>query len=173
MQLRFHFRVRECAAKVSIPFLRSCLTGEAKVPLGDIPSCSPLSEAVSIILKWPLGNKGTAALACATLLLAACSSISLNTLPFSGTKERDTSRAPDGASVYLCEGGKRLFVRYLDDGAAAWVILPEREFRLNKAGSGSGTRYGNGADALELEGGEATLFDGAKATHSGCKPSGG
>ncbi|MBK5103962.1 MAG: MliC family protein [Burkholderiales bacterium] len=117
--------------------------------------------------------KGTVALACATLLLAACSSVSLNTLPFSGTKERDTSRPPEGASVYLCEGGNRLFVRYLDNGAAAWVILPEREFRLSKAGSGSSTRYSNGADTLELEGKEATLFDGAKATHAGCKAAGG
>jgi membrane-bound inhibitor of C-type lysozyme len=114
-----------------------------------------------------------AALACATLLLTACSSVNLDTLPFSGTKERDTSRPPDGASVYLCEGGNRLFVRYLDNGAAAWVILPEREFRLNKAGSATGTRYSNGTDALELEGNEATLFDGAKATHAGCKAAGG
>ena len=72
-----------------------------------------------------------AALACAGLALSACSSVNL--WPFGGDKEQDPSRTPAGATAYQCEGGKRLFVRYLDNSAAAWVILPEREFRLNKA----------------------------------------
>ena len=72
-----------------------------------------------------------------------------------------------------CEGGTRLFVRYLDNGAAAWVILPEREFRLNKATSTSGTRYSNGSATLDLKDGAATLSDGATVTHAGCKASGG
>ncbi|MBE0625355.1 MAG: MliC family protein [Burkholderiales bacterium] len=117
--------------------------------------------------------KGTAALACAMLLLAACSSISLDTLPFSGTKERDTTRPPEGASVYLCEGGKRLFVRYLDNGAAAWVILPEREFRLDKTTADAGTRYSNGSSTLSVTDGAATLAEGAAATYAGCKAAGG
>jgi len=115
----------------------------------------------------------TMAAACAILLLSACSSLSLDALSFGGAKEQDTSRAPAGATTYQCEGGARLFVRYLDQGAAAWVILPEREFRLNKSGSGADTRYSNGNDTLELKGSEVTLFDGAKATHSACKRSGG
>lgn len=112
-----------------------------------------------------------AALACVTLLLAACSSVNL--WPFGGDKEQDTSRAPEGATAYQCEGGKRLFVRYLDNGAAAWVILPEREFRLNKTTSGSGNRYSNGSATLDLMDGAATLADGAAVTHAGCKASGG
>lgn len=110
--------------------------------------------------------KHTAALACASLLLAACSSVNLDVLSFGGTKERDVSRAPAGASAYQCEGGKRLFVRYLDQGAA-WVILPGREFRLNQAGSG----YSNGSATLELKDGVATLTDGDTVTHAGCKAS--
>jgi membrane-bound inhibitor of C-type lysozyme len=113
-----------------------------------------------------------AALVCAVLLLAACSSVNVNLWPFGGSKEQDPSRTPAGATAYQCEGGKRLFVRYLDNGAAAWVILPDREFRLNKAASGPGTRYGNDSSALELRDNEATLFDGAKPTHAGCKASG-
>jgi membrane-bound inhibitor of C-type lysozyme len=117
-------------------------------------------------------NTLTAALACTTLLLAACSSISLDRLPFSGNKEQDTTRAPAGASTYQCEGGKRLFVRYLDDGAA-WVILPGREFRLNKTDATAGTRYSNGGDTLEVNDSGITLSDGATVTHTGCKPAGG
>jgi len=114
-----------------------------------------------------------AALACATLTLSACSSVSVNLWPFGGDKEQDPSRTPAGATAYQCEGGKRLFVRYLDNGAAAWVILPEREFRLNKTASGSGTRYSNGSATLDIKDGGATLADGAAATYAGCKASGG
>jgi membrane-bound inhibitor of C-type lysozyme len=113
--------------------------------------------------------KRTAALACASLLLAACSSVSLDTLPFGGTKEQDTSRAPAGATAYQCQGGKPLFVRYLDSGAAAWVILPDREFRLNKTAAAAGGRYSNGHDTLDITEGRATLSEGASTTHSDCK----
>ena len=112
-----------------------------------------------------------AALACAILILSACGSINLDVLSFGGAKEQDTSRAPAGATTYQCEGGKRLFVRYLDNGAAAWVILPEREFRLNK--TVSGTRYSNGSATLDISDNVATLSDGAAVTHAGCKASGG
>ena len=114
-----------------------------------------------------------AALAYATLMLSACSSINVNLWPFGGDKEQDPSRTPASATAYTCEGGKRLFVRYLDNGAAAWVILPEREFRLNKIASASATRYSNGSATLDLKDGGATLSDGAAVTHAGCKASGG
>jgi membrane-bound inhibitor of C-type lysozyme len=110
-------------------------------------------------------------LAGSSLLFGACSSVDL--WPFSGTKEQDLSRTPPGATAYQCEGGKRLFVRYLDNGAAAWVILPDREFRLNKATSDSGIRYSNGNATLDLKDAGATLADGAAVTHAACKASGG
>ena len=114
-----------------------------------------------------------AALACATLMLSACSSMNVNLWPFGGGQEQDPSRTPPGATAYQCEGGKRLFVRYLDNGAAAWVILPDREFRLNKATAGAGTSYSNGSAMLDIKDGGATLSDGATVTHAGCKASGG
>ena len=114
-----------------------------------------------------------AALACATLMLSACSSVNVNLWPFGGDKEQDPSRTPAGATAYQCEGGKRLFVRYLDNGAAAWVILPDREFRLNKAAAASGTRYSNGSATFDIQDNVATLTDGAAVTHAGCKVSGG
>jgi membrane-bound inhibitor of C-type lysozyme len=107
-----------------------------------------------------------AALACISLMLNACSSVSL--WPF-GSTETDPTRPPAGATAYQCDNSKHLFVRYLDNGAAAWVILPEREFRLNKAGSS----YSNGSDTLELTSGVATLSDGATVTYANCKASGG
>ncbi|MDP1952184.1 MAG: MliC family protein [Betaproteobacteria bacterium] len=115
----------------------------------------------------------TAAIAGATLLLGACSSVNLDVLSFGGAKEQDTSRAPAGATAYQCDANKRLLVRYLDNGAAAWVMLPDREFRLNKATSGGANRYSNGSTTLEINDAGATLSDGAAVTHAGCKASGG
>ena len=112
-----------------------------------------------------------AALACTALMLSACSSVSL--WPFGSDQERDTTRAPAGATAYQCDSSKHFFVRYLDNGAAAWVILPERQFRLTKASADSGSRYSNGSDTLEIKGGVATLSDGASVTYAGCKVSGG
>jgi len=114
-----------------------------------------------------------ATLVCASLMLSACGSVNVNLWPFGGDKELDPSRAPAGATAYQCEGGKRLFVRYLDNGAAAWVILPEREFRLNKITSSSGSRYSNGGATLDISENVASLSDGAAVTHAGCKASGG
>ena len=124
-------------------------------------------------MKHPITRMAALTLAGSTLLLGACSSISVDLWPFGGGKEQDLSRTPAGATAYTCEGGKRLFVRYLDNGAAAWVILPEREFRLNKTTSASGTRYSNGNATLDIKDGGATLSDGAAVTHAGCKASGG
>lgn len=115
----------------------------------------------------------TAALACASLLLGACSSVNVNLWPFGGDKEQNPSRTPAGATAYQCDGGKRLFVRYLDNGAAAWVILPDREFRLNKITSASGSRYSNGSATLDINDNAATLSDGASVSHAGCKATAG
>jgi membrane-bound inhibitor of C-type lysozyme len=60
-------------------------------------------------------------------------------------------------------------VRYVDNGKSAWVILPEREFKLNPVISASGARYGNGVATLDTRGDEATLSDGATVTHANCK----
>ena len=113
----------------------------------------------------------SAAIACVAALLSACSSINLDALSFGGIKEQDTSRPPAGATAYQCENSRHFFVRYVDNGAAAWVMLPDREFRLNKTGSGNS--YSNGSDRLELKDKEATLWDGATAAYAGCKAAGG
>src|SRR4029453_9731260 len=56
----------------------------------------------------------------------------------------EAPRLPPGAKGYACEGGKRLIVRIDADAKSAWVIYPDREFRLNRVGSESGEQYSNG-----------------------------
>ncbi len=122
-------------------------------------------------MKHGLTRASALALVCATALLCACSSV--NQWLFGGAQEQDLSRAPPGATAYQCEASKRFFVRYLDGGASAWVILPDREFRLNKVDSATGARYSNGASTLETSAGVTTLRDSATVTHANCKTSGG
>lgn len=96
--------------------------------------------------------------------LAGCGSI--NVWPFGGDAPQERSRVPANAVQYDCPGGKRFHVRWLDGGASAWLILPEREVRLDR--TGTATRYGNGITTLDIDGGTATLSD-RTLTLAGCK----
>ena len=113
------------------------------------------------------------ALALFTVFASGCASVgALNLWPF-GEQNIERSRVPANSIAYQCAGGKRFYLRYLDNNAAAWVILPEREFRLDKV-AGDGTRYGNGKAVLTVNGEEAGLTDGPSVSYTGCRiPSAG
>lgn len=102
-------------------------------------------------------------------LLAGCGDMNVKQLwPF-GKEPQERSRAPVNATEYQCAGAKRFYVRLLDGGAAAWLILPEREVRLDKVAAERGARYSNGKAVLDITGNEATLNDDAAISLSGCK----
>ena len=73
---------------------------------------------------------------------------------------------PPNATEYQCDGGKRFYLRFLDNGATAWLIFPDREVGLPK--TAKGTDYSNGVAVLEINGNEARLTDG-NISYSGCK----
>lgn len=101
-------------------------------------------------------------------VLAGCGSMP-SVWPFGSSSNPTHPSVPVGATAYNCDNGRKLYVRYIDNGKAAWVILPEREFRLNTMVSDSGARYSNGVATLETRGNEASLRDGAALTHANCK----
>jgi membrane-bound inhibitor of C-type lysozyme len=105
---------------------------------------------------------------CLSAVLAGCGGMP-SLWPFSPA-ERERSRAPVNATEYQCDAGKRFYVRYLDNGASAWIIFPEREFRLDKAaGPTDGSRYTNGSAVLEVKGDQANLTDGPGLVFRDCK----
>ena len=100
------------------------------------------------------------------LLLGGCADMSIPSLL--GEKNLERSRVPANSITYQCQGGKRFYLRYLDSGAAAWVILPEREFRLDRVAGDGGTRYGNGKAVLTVNGEEVALSDGPTVSYAAC-----
>lgn len=113
-----------------------------------------------------------AGLACA-LLLAGCGEINVRKyMPFGGDPIQERSRTPANATEYQCAAGKRVYVRTLEGGAAVWLILPERELRLDRFGAEASTRYGKGNITLELNGNMAVIKDGAAIPYLDCKTGG-
>lgn len=115
-------------------------------------------------------NPALPALALTFVALSGCSSVNL--WPFGEGQSQELSRKPAGATEYRCNNDRRFYVRFLDGGAAAWVIFPEREFRLDKVVSALGTRYSNGVAMLEDNDGEVSLRDGSATAFTGCKAGG-
>lgn len=109
----------------------------------------------------------TTALLTAAALLAGCGDMKMKVWPFADSGPRERSREPSNAAAYQCAGGKRFHLRMIDGGAAAWLILPEREVRLERIG-GSATRYGKGGLVLDLGTDKSSLVDGATTTYADC-----
>lgn len=103
----------------------------------------------------------------ALMLMTGCGGINLWPFGDSG-RGSEISRVPSDAIAYHCDSGKRFHVRSLDNAAAVWLILPEREVRLNKVAAATGARYAAGKLTLEMTGREAALTD-PPAAYSGCK----
>ena len=104
---------------------------------------------------------------CAALLLAGCGGVKL--WPF-GTEEGRVV-VPQNATQYRCNANRNFYLRFLASGEA-WVILPEREFRLERVANVPGRRFSNGSAVLDLgaeANAEATLNDGPAIAFSGCK----
>ena len=92
-------------------------------------------------------------------LLSACSSVkelsNVNIWPFGSNADKPRVYQPANSTPYLCEGNKKFFVRILDNGASAWLILPDREVLLTQ--NGPSKAYSNGISKLDLSSETVTL----------------
>jgi hypothetical protein len=87
--------------------------------------------------------------------------------PFGGGSGGEGYRVPAGATEFACADGKRLIVRFAADRKSVWVILPEREFRLEQ--SGSDERFSNGISTLSLQADTANLDTEGSRQFADCK----
>ncbi|MBI3374274.1 MAG: hypothetical protein HY017_21330, partial [Betaproteobacteria bacterium] len=88
-----------------------------------------------------------------------------------GPAER--SRIPVGVTEFVCEGNKVLRVRFETGEKSAWVVFPEREFRLDAVPGGPAGRYSNGRSTLSATATEATLEEGSNVAFANCKRAAG
>ena len=103
------------------------------------------------------------------ILLGGCGEMKMKVWPFGNDTIQERSRAPSNATEYQCAAGKRIYVRNLEGGAAVWLILPERELRLERLGADNSTRYGKGNITLDLSGNAAAIKDGNTIPFLDCK----
>ena len=108
---------------------------------------------------------GVAALGAATLLTACGGSW----WPLGRKAADESTRIPAGAIEYTCVDGKRLLVRPTADGKFAWVIYPDREFRLDRVAADSGDRFTNGVSTLSTQGEETMLEEAGTRLFVDCK----
>jgi hypothetical protein len=104
--------------------------------------------------------------------LSACSTMkdlgNVNVWPFGSKADAPRIYHPANSVAYTCEANKKFFVRMLDKGADAWLILPDREVSLPQVGT---TKiYSNGISKLDLSAEDAVLVVSASVTFTGCKP---
>ena len=114
-------------------------------------------------------DKRTLTVFIAAVMLAGCKGGGWWPWSSSSSSGEGAPRTPPGATGYACEGGKRLLVRFEADAKSAWVIFPDREFRLNRTASGSGEQFSNGRTTLEVKGDEASLQETGGVQFAKCK----
>ena len=112
-------------------------------------------------------------------LLSACSTVkdltnvdlsNMKVWPFGSSADAPRVYQPANSVPYMCEGNKKFFVRMLDNGASAWLILPDREVLL--AQSGTTKVYTNGISKLNLTSEDVTLDVNETTHYVACKANG-
>lgn len=102
-----------------------------------------------------------------TVLMSGCSTPKVNVWPF-GEDTGERSIVPENSVEYQCAEGKKFYVRMIDKGGAAWVILKDREVSLPKV-AGEGEKYSNGVSTLSINGTEARLDESPTSVYIECK----
>jgi hypothetical protein len=94
--------------------------------------------------------------ACATALLPlAVAGCGGSVMPLFGGEAPEASRKPVNAVEYRCPGEVSVYVRQMDAGAV-WIILPDRELRLDKKADG---RWSYGRVELDIDKDRLDLID--------------
>lgn len=105
-----------------------------------------------------------------SLLVSGCGSFSV--WPFGESKSPSVAgRGPENATEYRCDAGKGFHVRLLEAGKSIWLILPDRQVRLDKSSGAGDGRYTNGIAVLRITSEGAELTDGPVA-YAACKVAG-
>ncbi|MBT3512424.1 MAG: hypothetical protein HN470_00295 [Nitrosomonadales bacterium] len=110
-------------------------------------------------------------LACLLSLLNSCSSLTLDTEKITDVLtwgEDKVNSLPKNAVAFECEKSKDFHMFFLENDNAVWVVLKNREFRLNKDSEQTNV-YTNGDTVLELKPNNTVLTIQKKPLYDLCK----
>ena len=87
-------------------------------------------------------------------IISLSSSCSMDSIPiptvdmFSNTVNEKTIR-PEDSIEYNCDKKKTFFLSYLNEGKSVWIVLPDREFKLDQIDE-SQNIYSNDITTIEM-----------------------
>ena len=105
------------------------------------------------------------------LLLNACSSINLDKEKITDIFSLDDENqilSPENSIQFTCNQNQTFFLRYLEDKNAVWIILDNREFRLEKD-LVDDNKYSNSKTVLEFFQDNVTITSNEKFIYKQCK----
>ena len=105
------------------------------------------------------------------LLLNACSSINLNKEKITDIFSLDDENqpiSPENSIRFNCDQNQTFFLRYLEDKNAVWIILDNREFRL-ETDLVNDNKYSNGKTVLEISQRNVSITSNEKSLYKQCK----
>jgi len=74
---------------------------------------------------------------------------------------------PEGSIEYNCEKKKTFFLSYLNDKKSVWIVLPNREFKLNQIDE-SQNIYSNNITTLEISPEQTQIKNEKEILYSQC-----
>ena len=104
-------------------------------------------------------------------LLNGCSSFNLDKEKITdifSLDDEDQILSPKNSIQFTCDQNQIFFLRYLEDKNAVWIILDNREFRLEKD-LVDDNKYSNGKTVLEISQGNVSITSNAKSLYKECK----
>ncbi len=104
-------------------------------------------------------------------LLNGCSSINLDKEKITDIFSLDDENqilSPENSIQFTCDQNQIFFLRYLEDKNAVWIILDNREFRLEKD-LVDDNKYSNGKTVLEISQGNVSIASNEKSLYKQCK----
>lgn len=105
-----------------------------------------------------------------SLLISSCTSIKLdkeNIVDIFSLDDENQSLSPENSIQFTCDQNKKFFLRYLENKNAVWIILDNREFRLEK--DLIEDNYNNGKTILEISQNNVSIKSNEKFLYNQCK----
>ena len=104
-------------------------------------------------------------------LLNGCASFNLDKEKITDIFSLDDENqilSPENSIQFTCDQNQIFFLRYLEDKNAVWIILDNREFRLEKD-LVDDNKYSNGKTVLEISQGNVSITSNEKFLYKQCK----